>query len=134
MSTVEAIRDEWRQLKDDAPGHRFLNHRERMRQHGRALAVARALLGLALVAVGFVMLVVPGPGLLGIVFGLALLAGMSSRLARLMDRAEPPVRRVAGRVRDVWNRQRPGIKALVVSGGALLAATGAVLVTMWVWF
>ncbi|MBA2539786.1 MAG: hypothetical protein H0V17_09145, partial [Deltaproteobacteria bacterium] len=62
---------EWRSFRDDTPGERFSNHRQRMRRNGtRAGAVARIGLGVLLVAGGILLLFIPGPGLLVALFGL----------------------------------------------------------------
>lgn len=119
------IRDEWHLLKDDSPGRRFQNHRERMLHGSRVLAMVRAVVGIVLLAAGVVLLFIPGPGLLVIVFGLALLAGMSASLARVMDRAEPAIRHGAHRSKERWAaRSTAGKSALVavVVAGVLLAA------------
>lgn len=80
----------WQLLWRDAPGHRFARRYERLRGSGRspALRALRAVFGLALILVGAVFMVLPGPGIVPVVAGLALLAGDSPRVARALDRAE----------------------------------------------
>jgi hypothetical protein len=102
MATIALVKQEWRAFKRDQPGKRFENQRRRMRNGPRALMVGQVVLGVLLIAGGGVLLVVPGPGLLFIVFGLALIAGLSKRLAGVLDRMEPPVRRAATATRDRW--------------------------------
>ena len=102
MAAIALVKQEWRAFKRDQPGKRFRNQRRRMRNGPRSLMIAQVVLGVILVAGGGVLLFVPGPGLLFIVFGLALIAGLSKRLAGLLDRLEPPVRRVAIAARDRW--------------------------------
>ncbi|HWM84806.1 MAG TPA: PGPGW domain-containing protein [Kofleriaceae bacterium] len=107
-SLGQLIKREWKLLRKDPPGERFRNHHRRLHEPGYKLLRVLALLFGPLLAVGgLVMLFIPGPGLLFIVFGLALLAGQSRRLAGWLDRAEPRVRRVLGRARDRWQRLRP---------------------------
>ncbi|MBA3539898.1 MAG: hypothetical protein H0T79_09735 [Deltaproteobacteria bacterium] len=85
------------------------------------------MLGVVLVFAGGVMLVVPGPGLLVIVFGLALLAGESKRLAHVLDRAELVVRRWVGAARRWWAGLTPRVKlALIANGVALVVLLGLV--------
>lgn len=81
-----------------------------MRNGSRALMVAQVALGVMVVALGVVMMFIPGPGLPLIVFGLAMIAGLSKRLARLLDRVEPKVRRGAHAVRDWWSALPIGAK------------------------
>lgn len=115
MALATEIRSEWRHLKNDPPGQRFQNHHDRMRHGSKTLAVARGLLGLLLLATGVVLCFVPGPGLLVIVFGLALLAGMWTPLARAMDRLEPRVRRWGRVAKHWWDTRSTLTKGLLVA-------------------
>lgn len=94
--TTLSLREEWTQLRQDKPGERFRNHHHRRREARgdgwkRWLSVGA---GVALILVGVVMLVVPGPGLLGIALGLGLFAGESYALAAGLDRAELGIRKL----------------------------------------
>jgi hypothetical protein len=72
------------------PGRRFTAHYRRRRQPLlRALAMAG---GTALMIVGALMFVTPGPGLIVFLAGGVLLARESRRAARWLDRAELRVR------------------------------------------
>jgi hypothetical protein len=64
------------------------------------------LLGALAIAAGLVMMVTPGPGLLGLGLGAALLALVSSRVARTLDRMEIRTRRGA-RWGERWWRECP---------------------------
>ena len=103
---MSSLAQQWRSFKNDEPGKRFMHQRERMKQEGRGLAIALVALGILLLAGGFVLLFIPGPGLLLIVFGLALVAGVSSPLARLLDRTEPKLRRFGRRLRARFGRAK----------------------------
>jgi hypothetical protein len=132
MTTAD-LKREWRRFKHDSPGHRFRNHRSRMRKKSAAIAVAATIIGAVMIAGGLVMLVVPGPGVPVIVLGLALIAGRSCTLSGLLDRAEPPVRRAARRVIRTWHRL-PRIAKVGIGIVAAAAAAGA-LYAMWrLWF
>lgn len=122
MAALADMKHEWRLFKRDRPGERFDNHRRRMDHGPTWKKVARATVGIALLAVGIVFCVLPGPGTVGIVFGLALLAGMSSKMARLLDRAEPPVRRLARRARTFWRQRSTPARVLLITAAALVAA------------
>lgn len=64
---------------------------------GKRIAVS--VIGLALVAVGLVMLVAPGPGLLLIVAGLAVLATEYAWARRALDTARTRAKRASRRFR-----------------------------------
>ena len=70
-------------------GSRFRVHHERLEQRPnlmRTMLVVGG--GLILLALGLIMLVLPGPGLLVAAIGLALIAGESMWVARLLDRLD----------------------------------------------
>ena len=128
MAALSDMKHEWRLFKADAPGSRFENHRRRMERHSRAHHGVRAVLGFALIAVGIVFCFLPGPGLLGVVFGLALFAGMSKTIARVMDRIEPRMRAGLDRAHAAWSRLSTGRRALLIGFGATLLALGSIVV------
>jgi hypothetical protein len=101
---MRSLSDEWHRFRADPPGERFYNHYERARRGPKAKRVLQLVVGLVLTAAGIVMCFVPGPGLLVIVFGLALLSGQSRGLARRLDRLEPAIRRVGRRVKRRWRQ------------------------------
>jgi hypothetical protein len=81
-------------------GTRFRAYHERLSQRPnltRTLLVVGC--GLILLALGLVMLVLPGPGLLVAAIGAALIAGESLSAARLLDRIDSALTRV-------WRRWR----------------------------
>ena len=82
------LREYWRAFRADPPGQRFQNRY--WRRNARRSSIWRKLLvivaGLALLAIGIVMLVLPGPGSLVIVLGAALVAEESLWASRLLDR------------------------------------------------
>jgi len=108
LSLSQLIRHEWNDLRGDEPGQRFRNHHRRLQQPDyKRLRILALLVGPILAAGGLVMLFIPGPGLLFIVFGLALLGGLSRTLAGWLDHGEPPARRVFSRLRERWKKLRP---------------------------
>lgn len=96
------VSEEWRMFKADAPGERFRQHYARARHASHAARIVRLLIGIVVLAAGIAMLVLPGPGILGTVFGLALIAAHSRWLAERLDRAELAIRR--------WNQRRRATK------------------------
>ena len=70
--------------------------------------IAVLVAGLVLVVAGVVMLVLPGPGLLVIIAGLAVLATEFAWAEHLLDRAKEQAARTAERAKRSWRgRSRP---------------------------
>ena len=122
------LEQQWRAFKHDSPGHRFEHQHDRMKKSGKGFLVGAAIVGGLLVAGGVVLLFIPGPGLLLMVFGLALVAGVSKPLAKVLDRAEPVVRRWARAAKQWWKQAPIAVKigigaiALGLAGAAAYAA------------
>ena len=98
---LEGLKRRWRRLKAGQPGARFQRqYRENRESRKSGLqrwgAVAA---GAGLILVGVVALFVPGPGLLFIAAGGAVLASESLAVARVLDWVEVRGRRLWGRVR-----------------------------------
>ena len=68
-----------------------------------------AVVGFALIAVGLVMVVTPGPGLLAIVAGLAVLATEFAWAERALDRAKQQAKAAADRARRGRRRNRGSV-------------------------
>ena len=115
-------------LKHDRPGERFENHRRRMQKQATWKKALRAIGGVALIGVGIVFCVLPGPGSLGIVLGLALLGGMSKTIAGTMDRIEPKMRRGLEHMRLFWAALSKPKKALLITLTTIVVAMGVVVV------
>lgn len=128
-STIEEVKREWRAFKHDEPGERFQHQHDRLQKRSRALRVGLAAAGIVLTLGGIVLLFIPGPGLLVVVFGLALLAGLSNALAKLLDRAEPPLRHEAKLMRRGWNHLPGAAKVGLV--GVALVGLGAIAVGLY---
>lgn len=128
MAAFAEMKREWRRFKYDDPGERFNNHRRRMDTKPTWHKVARGAAGFLLIAVGIVFCILPGPGTLGILFGLALLAGMSQKIARALDRIEPKMRGGLRRARRFWHGLTKGKQALLIATAAVVVALGAVVV------
>jgi hypothetical protein len=91
----------WQALKSAPPGERFKRRYFSNRELGRR-GVKRALMiiaGAALVALGLFMLIAPGPGILVLIVGGALVAEESLPAARFLDSAELRIRRVISALR-----------------------------------
>ena len=89
------IKDAWRRFRSAAPGTRFKrqyqeNQSERKHKWFRPAVI---LVGVIVVLVGIVALPAPGPGMLVIAAGAALLARESRWLAEKLDVAEVKIRK-----------------------------------------
>ena len=129
MAVLADVKTEWEYFRHDAPGVRFRNHRERMRHRSKTHSVIALVIGLLLCTAGVVFLFIPGPGLLFIAFGLGLVASHSWRLAFVLDRAEPALRRAGHATKQQWQALPGRAKLGVIVGIAMLAA--AVCLAMW---
>ena len=100
MSTsfIQSLKKDWRALASSPPGQRFQHRYEKKQRQGRSRGrTLKLFLAVLLIAVGIVLLVVPGPGSVLIVLGAALLAEESSRVARGLDWTEMRIRRLLRR-------------------------------------
>jgi uncharacterized membrane protein HdeD (DUF308 family) len=88
----------WHQFKHGAPGRRFVDEHDRVADRSHMARVAIIFLGSVLIGAGVVMLFIPGPGILAILFGLALIASGWRRLAAWLDLGEARMR--------AWRRER----------------------------
>jgi hypothetical protein len=129
MGALREVRQEWQHFKHDEPGVRFKNHRERMREKSRTHSVVAVGFGVLLLAGGVVLLFMPGPGLLLIVFGLALVASHSRKLSQVLDRTEPKLRRAGRRTKRRWTAMSGSAKVTVIAALAALAVAG--MLAMW---
>ena len=129
MGAFAEVKREWKLFKDDHPGERFRHHRERMQHKPRGHSILMLAVGIVLVAGGIVLLFIPGPGSVLIVFGLGLIASHSTRLSDLMDRGEPALRRFGHRVVHRWKGMPGAAKLSVITSIALLGF--ALCLCMW---
>lgn len=102
MGSPARLRRLFSGITHEPPGERFTRSYERRRQRGeeqpaRRWAVIGA--GTLLFAMGLIMLVAPGPGIVAGLAGLALIARRSRRVATWMDRGELAIRHGVRRLR-----------------------------------
>ena len=98
------LRRRWRNLARAKPGERFQNryYDRKERRSSPLVKCAYVVLGTLLVIAGIALLPAPGPGMLVVVFGAALLAEESLMVARLCDATEMKLRAWLRRARRVW--------------------------------
>ena len=123
------VKQEWKLFKHDPPGPRFCNHRERMKHRSRTHGVIAVAIGIVLLAGGFVLLFMPGPGIPLIVFGLALIAAHSQRLSGFLDTGECRLRRLGRHTKARWVAMSGASRVSVIV--AIGAVVGAAMMVMW---
>jgi hypothetical protein len=109
----EWCRRHWRELKQGEPGSRFerLYHRRQEKRRRAWEKPVLLILAAVMVAAGVVMLVVPGPGLLALLVGAAMIAHESLLGARALDWAELKLRPPYERCRSLCRRASQRVKA-----------------------
>jgi uncharacterized protein (TIGR02611 family) len=122
----EKFKQTWRRLKAGNPGQRF--QQEFRRRHGAGRSpIQKALLivgGLLLMAAGFLLLFIPGPGLVFLFAGGFLIAQQSLVAARALDWSEIRLRKLLAWSLRAWRRSSTTLKVLVVV--AVVVVLGAV--------
>jgi len=108
----------WQLFKKSKPGDRFQvrYYSRRLRGHGRfaPIRIFNIGFGSALVIVSAFFGWAPGPGLVTLFIGLAMVAGELLPVARLLDWAEVKLRKLGRWARRVWKGAPPAAKALIV--------------------
>jgi hypothetical protein len=101
----EKFKQTWRRLKAANPGQRF--QQEFRRRHGAGRSPIQKVLlivgGLLLMAAGFLLLFIPGPGLVLLFIGGLMIAQQSLVAARVLDWSEIRLRKLlAWSLRAAW--------------------------------
>lgn len=126
---IERGKRTWQQFKESEPGERFHDRYNRRQEasHGRwdKRSVINIVLGIALVAVGVLLVPAPGPGFIVAFIGLGLLGSEFAPTARALDWAEVKGRTVADWAKGVWDNASPVVKALLVLVALACAAAAA---------
>lgn len=128
------LKQSWRRLKNGTPGRRFQEQYQARKRSGRP-AWARPLwigLGLVILVGGLAALPLPGPGMLVIALGGALLARELELAARAFDWLELRLRKVAAWSKKTWKRSPIAGKAGIVGVAVATCAAGGYLA--WTWF
>lgn len=131
-ATLAEVKEEWRHFRDDSPGERFRNHRERMQKKSRKHAAVALALGVLLLVGGIVLLFFPGPGTPLIIFGLALIASHSEKLSNVLDRTEPRVRERGHELERWWEALSRMQRASIIVIAVAIATAGLMAIWKWV--
>jgi uncharacterized protein (TIGR02611 family) len=124
------IKRRWESVKRGEPGHRFQDEYDK--RHGenssRAKKIGMLVVGAIVLVAGIILMPAPGPGILIVAIGGAMLAQESRIGARILDAAEVRGRALIQWARGVWERAPLAGKvaialvALNVAAGALYLA------------
>ena len=114
-------------VSEDAPVSRRLRalarvqeHKVRHRRRGRLYRIGFGVVGVVLIAVGLLLLALPGPGLLVIAIGIGMLALEFDRAERLLDR-------ILARVERATEKAVTGPRRKAFTGLVAALALGAVV-------
>ena len=124
---LKSLKQSWHRFQADSPGRRFKQQFRRWRESGRTRLpkVLFIAAGVLLIAIGILLLFIPGPGLATILLGALLLAQQSWPLARALDRTEV---RLRNRLMRGWRSWRAFSKAqkilLVILAFFVVGAAG----------
>jgi hypothetical protein len=125
MSGVEL---EWQGLRRGRPGRRFQDRYRIMRRRTRGSMIGRIvrmIAAAAALAVGVVLVFMPGPAVLFFLVAGMLLATESLTVARLLDWGEVRGRRWGRWIRNAWRRLPVAGKiAAIAIAGAIVVAAG----------
>jgi hypothetical protein len=133
-SLKEKARATWEEMKDDPPGQRFQRHyRRRQREQSGRGRLKRGAVCAALIAVGVVLMFIPGPAVVMYALAGAVLAEDSLRVARALDWTELRLRSLVRWALRVWKRAGTAARAGIVLL-ALGAASAGAYGVYWFWF
>jgi hypothetical protein len=121
------FREHWRELRRGRPGRRFQARYERARQQKRARAAERivlALIAVVFLAIGIVLVFIPGPAIPFFFLAGGLLATESLWVARFMDWSEVKLRLIIAAGKRFWRHlPMPGRVAVSLFATCCSAAT-----------
>ena len=125
---------EWQAFEKAPAGQRFVRRYEsrKREKRGRWKRLAKITLGMGLIVAGAIMLVIPGPGILVIGLGGALIAQEFRWAAAVMDWAEVRLRKVGRFAERFWKNASFALRTAVVLGTVILAGGAGYLA--WTWF
>lgn len=130
-TTHSGFREHWRELRRGRPGHRFQTRYERARRNekrsGAWQRLALIALALVFVAIGAVLVVIPGPAVPFFFLAGGLLATESRYIARFMDWSEVLIRKVVAWGKRHWRRMPQAARIVLIVIGACCSAGTAYL-------
>ena len=115
------LKRSWATFQKGRPGSRFVSFYRARKQARDSSRLVFLVVGILLLVGGVILLFIPGPGLLLIAFGGALVAQQSLWMARLLDKMEVAARKAARLAERSWKAASIPVRALAV----LVAAAGS---------
>jgi hypothetical protein len=128
---LNELKSSWRVFEKARPGERFQKFYEERKKSGGASRTVFTVIGVLLLVGGVVLLFIPGPGLLLIAFGGALIAQQSLWLAKVLDRVELLLRKLARKGKSFWKKASTPIRSAVVAGATICACGAGYLAYLW---
>ena len=125
------LKKSWSTFRKGRPGERFESFYRARKQARDSSRIVFLVVGILLLVGGVILLFIPGPGILLIAFGGALVAQQSLWMAKLLDEIELFGRKVFRFGERFWKRASVPIRALVVFVAA--AGSGAAGYAAYVW-
>ena len=124
----DAVQAEWKAVAASTAGKRFQERYQRKRDLKRPAwqKIVSPVVGVVILLLGVFLLPAPGPGIPIVLLGLALLAEHSLWVAKLLDVAEPPLRKLL-KWGIHWWKHAPLLQrgTLIVLAVLLIVAVGA---------
>ncbi|MBW3629991.1 MAG: PGPGW domain-containing protein [Gemmatimonadetes bacterium] len=123
----ESLKKSWESFNSDEPGCRFQNQYERRTESGQGrwkkfLYVGG---GIIVLAAGIFFLPAPGPGMVIVFAGAAMIAQGSLVAARALDWCDVRIRRLLKWALAFWSGASMPVKAVLVVIGLIVAAAAA---------
>jgi hypothetical protein len=116
----------WKEFESAPSGERFERmYRRRKTSGSPALRAGLIVAGILLIVGGVVLLAIPGPGLLVIAFGGALVAQQFLFVARAFDWLEVLLRKLHRKGLAFWKKATTAVRAAIVASAAVIAAGAA---------
>lgn len=123
---LEGLKKTWKAFEKAPPGERFERMYSRRKSSGSpAVRIVMIAAGVILIAGGIILLAIPGPGILVIAFGGALIGQQFLFAARALDKLELVLRKLHRKALAFWKKASTAVRAVVVGSAALVAAGAA---------
>jgi hypothetical protein len=121
-----SLKKRWKEFEEAPPGERFERMHRAGKESGLPLGrIAMVIAGVALVVGGVVLLAIPGPGLLVIAFGAALIAQQFLFVARALDGLELLLRKLHRGAVTFWKKASRTPRTAILASAAVVAAGAA---------
>jgi hypothetical protein len=121
-----SLKAEWRMLRRGKPGQRFQDRYDSGHHGGNSQSmtgrIVRIVIAVVCVAIGVVLMFIPGPAILFFLIAGGLLAAESRHVARALDWSEVRLRKLASWAKARWKKLPLAGKIVV---GMVLLALGA---------